>query len=340
MEAFVVRGASRGDLASLRERAPTPEDWRALFTVAVEPEAPRASGAPLPMLGTYAIDDEGILFTPRYPLSEGQRYRATFGGVSRVFEVPRASRPPTRVLRVYPSADVLPENLLRFYIYFSAPMRDDEALTHLSLVAEDGEEVQGVFLDLRRELWDATGTRLTVLFDPGRVKTGLRAHEHLGRALVAGQRYRLVVRREWRDAFGDPLAAAFEKSFLVTCEDVEPPTLSSWRLEAPARGTRGPLTIALPKAMDHVLMAAFIRVRDPLGRELGGEIDLSRRETEWIFTPGRHWEAGRHCIEVDSRLEDLAGNNLNGRFDRPPDGGSSPGPPASIEPARLFFEPQ
>ena len=50
--------------------------------------------------------------------------------------------PTTRVDHVYPSADVLPDNQLKFYLHFSAPMRRGEAWQHIHLLKQDGQPVQ------------------------------------------------------------------------------------------------------------------------------------------------------------------------------------------------------
>ncbi len=314
---FEVRGVSASELKELRERALTPEQWQAIFPVAVEPAVPREDGPAAPMLGTYRVEEGLVRFSPRFPLLEGQRYRATFLGAAASFEVPRRSRPPTRVSGVYPSAGDLPENLLRMYVYFSAPMRDNEALAHVHLLNADGQEVHGAFLDTQEELWDRSRTRLTLLLDPGRVKTGLAFHDQVGRALVAGKAYRLVVDGGWRDAYGTPLQSSFEKPFRVSGAALAPPEVETWQVAPPRAGTQAPLTLRFPRSLDHVLLALFIHVRRADGQTLPGSIELDQEETVWRFTPEGPWERDSYTVEVDGRLEDLAGNNLYGLFDRP-----------------------
>ncbi|MEO0931908.1 MAG: hypothetical protein AAFY14_14880, partial [Pseudomonadota bacterium] len=84
--------------------------------------------------------------------------------------------PATTVVdEIYPSGDVVPENLLRMYLYFSGPMAEADILPHIRLRHEDATAVDGVFLSNRFDLWSPDRTRLTLLLDPGRVKTGLNA---------------------------------------------------------------------------------------------------------------------------------------------------------------------
>lgn len=239
----------------------------------------------------------------------------------------RAERPPPQVLRIYPSASELPDNLLRFYVYFSQPMREGQARARIRLHERAGAEpssepeperdLEGVFLDPVEELWDASRTRLTVILDPARVQSGLAAHTALGRALHPGRSYRLEIAAGWRDAHGGLLRAAFSKEFRATAAQTTPPEVSLAQLRVPAAGTRDLLTLCFPHAMDHALLAAFLTIRDASGRRRAGEVSLDQAETRWHFVPDTPWEPGRQTLEVDTRLEDVAGNNLQGRFDRP-----------------------
>ena len=56
-----------------------------------------------------------------------------------------------------------------------------------------GVKFTGAFLALDQELWDPVRRRITLLFDPGRVKRGVRTNLESGAPLVAGRRYRLVI---------------------------------------------------------------------------------------------------------------------------------------------------
>ncbi|MEM8960927.1 MAG: hypothetical protein AAGD38_05575 [Acidobacteriota bacterium] len=94
---------------------------------------------------------------------------------------------PTRVSEIYPTADRLPANLLRAYVYFTEPMDRVGMLSSIDLLDADGEVVPGVFLANRHDLFSPDGRRLTLIFDPGRVKTGLAARDPRGRARVGGR---------------------------------------------------------------------------------------------------------------------------------------------------------
>jgi hypothetical protein len=138
---------------------------------------------------------------------------------------------------VFPTADVLPENLLKFYVQFSAPMSEGAGLTHVRLLDAAGREVAAPFLSIAQELWDRSMTRLTVLIDPGRIKRDVRPNLEVGPVFEAGQSYTLAVDAAWRDAAGKPLKEAFRKNFRAGPADRVAIAPASWTVRAPAAGT-------------------------------------------------------------------------------------------------------
>lgn len=223
----------------------------------------------------------------------------------------------TTVSDVYPSGPKLPENLLRFYIYFSAPMDSGDILSSIELVDDKGRVVEGAFLPNRYDLWSADRTRLTLLFDPGRVKTGLQANLALGRALVAGETYHLQVSETARDARGCKLAMSHRVTFEATEADLSRPSPAQWELTMPNVGTRAPLKVDLDGPVDHLSLAYRLRVIGPDGALVPGRIDLDQNETSWLFTPRAPWPDMTHKLAIDPLLEDLAGNRPGALFDQP-----------------------
>ncbi len=223
----------------------------------------------------------------------------------------------TTVEEVYPTGEALPENLLRFYIYFSAPMGQDDILPAIDLLDSAGQKVDGVFLTNRFDLWSSDRTRLTLLLDPGRVKTGLNANRTLGRALVAGETYHLQISEAAQDAQGCPLATPHRVTFTVSEADVSSPSPDTWALLRPGVGTRDPLTVVLDGPMDHLSLAYRLRVIGPDGIPVPGRIGLENGETHWRFAPVAPWSGQEHQLAVDPTLEDLAGNRPGTLFDQP-----------------------
>src|SRR5205823_11683424 len=143
------------------------------------------------------VEGTVLRFEPRFPLQRGLRYQVVFRqallpdaniqkpDVNAEFMIPKlAAGPPTVVEHVYPSRDKLPENQLKFYLHFSAPMSRGEAYQQIQLLDEKGKVVELPFLELDEELWDPDGKRFTLFFDPGRIKRGLKPREEVGPALI------------------------------------------------------------------------------------------------------------------------------------------------------------
>jgi hypothetical protein len=215
----------------------------------------------------------------------------------------------------FPSSDVLPENQLKFYIQFSAPMRRGDSYRHIQLLDSAGAPVDAPFLELAEELWDESGRRLTLLLDPGRVKQDLKPHKEVGRALAEGRKYTLAVSSEWRDANGEKLGRDFRKDFTVTKADVRQPDPKRWRLFVPAGGSREPLVVKFDEPLDHALLQHVIEAVDSMGKSVDGRISVNEKETRWSFQPTAPWVAGAYQLLVAATLEDLAGNSIARPFE-------------------------
>ncbi len=304
-----------------------------LFPVTVEPaNVLRAIGLP-PVLGSYQRESNEMEFRAQFPFEPGVAYRATFvpGKVSSVLRMPKAELSRTTVVtEVYPTAETLPQNLLKFYLHFSAPMSRGRIYEHIHLLGEDGTPVELPFLEIDEELWNPEMTRLTLFLDPGRIKRGVRPLEEVGPALSAGRRYTLRVDADWLDARGAGLKGPFEKRFGVTTPDREPPDPARWRIQAPRAGTREPVTVRFEKPMDQALALRLIRVKSAAGRTF-----LAEHETEWRFTPETAWKTGRFELTFPATIEDLAGNNVGKPFEVDLEQGTQPAaPPPALS---LFF---
>jgi hypothetical protein len=329
--AVEVHGLSEIAINRLRRSKPSPAEWRLLLSV--NPVEERPSDVPdlPPMIGVYRVESNALRFEPQFPLEPGLEYRAVFrpdrmpGGnkarpITSIFRSPRRSAAPaTTVSHIYPSAGALPDNLLKFYVHFTAPMSRGNIYNYIHLRDESGKDVDLPFLEIDEELWDMTMTRLTLIIDPGRIKRGVRPLEEIGPALEAGKRYTLVIRREWRDGTGIPLKESCQKTFNVTSPDREPPDPAQWKIEAPQAGSRDPLVIDFTEPMDHALAQRLIRVAGDPARESGdlveGKILLEDQERRWIFTPDTVWRQGRYQIIIQTTVEDLAGNNIGKPFE-------------------------
>ncbi|MBI3467786.1 MAG: hypothetical protein HY000_32660 [Planctomycetes bacterium] len=322
-----VHGLSAEQLRSLSQANGTPDDWARCFVVSVISEA--GSGAPSPLFGNYTIEDGTIVFRPRFPLSPGVRYRATFNAarlkiaglaslplLSADLEVPKRPQTATTVVeQVYPTQQRVPENQLKLYLHFSAPMSRGEAYDRVHLLDAAGKEIDLPFLELGEELWNPEGTRLTLLFDPGRIKRGLRPREEDGPILEEGKTYTFVVDRDWLDAQGNPLRESHRRTYEAVPPDDVQPDPKTWKIEPPAAGTRGALTVTSPEPLDHALferLLTVVRGRDEVVR---GHVEIRDQETRWQFTPESSWQPGEYRLVIETTLEDRAGNSIGRPFE-------------------------
>lgn len=314
-------------LEALRES--NDRDWTRLLSIYAE-QGNALEGMGLPsMAGNYRVDDAGIQFRPAFPLEPGVSYRAVLRLdrlpgprdadtklMTSSFLIPVLKREPSTVVRqIYPSGDVLPENLLKFYLHFSAPMSRGQIYQYIHLLTGTGGEVELPFLELDEELWNPDMTRLTLFIDPGRIKREVRPLEEIGPALEQGKHFKLVIDRDWQDARGNPMMAAFEKSFAVGPPDREAPDPKRWAIESPRHETRAPLTINFGKPMDHALAQRMIHVTDSAGEAKAGKASLTHQEQRWLFEPDHPWKAGAHQLIVQTTIEDLSGNNIGKPFE-------------------------
>lgn len=311
-------------------RLSTEEFARFFFVQVLSPRSGVPSDAP-PLLGTYELRESSIVFEPRFPLQPGVKYRAVFDPanlpqriaapsplrrINREFLIPKTATAPTTVVdHVYPSGSKLPENLLKFYLHFSAPMQRGDSYKHIRLLDSERKVIDLPFLELDEELWDVQGRRLTLFVDPGRIKKGLRPREEAGPVFEAGKSYTLVIDSEWKDANGVPLKEFFEKRFVAGPADETLPDPGTWKIHAPRAATRSELVVEFPEPLDHAMLHRVIVVTDSHRVRMAGRVTTDAEETRWSFLPDRAWQTGTYNLVVDTTLEDVAGNSIARLFE-------------------------
>ena len=343
---FVVLGLPVEVLEALRDRQPTEEQWRRIL------RAHAASEERPAMLGRTVADDSGLRFEPSFPLRRGLRYVAVFvpdeitkllgilddlGPVLRhELDLEATHGPPsTSLVAAFPSADELPENLLRFYLHFSAPMQQGDSYRHIQILDSAGNTVQDAFIELDHELWSPRGTRFTLLFDPGRLKSGLKPRRDVGPALESQHDFVLIVSAEWPDSRGRGLVAGFRKSFSVTPPDHESPRPTLWEVTSPPAASRRPLEVRFAEPLDEALLHHTLWILDEEGERVSGDVEIADGERLWRYRPGEPWKEGRYLLQVNPRLEDRAGNSIAKPFEV--DLSRSEAPELSDQPVRLPF---
>jgi hypothetical protein len=279
-----------------------------------------------PMLGDYRVEANVLRFESQFPVEPETEYRAAFfpsaltGSTgepmtSIYLSPPRGSASSTVVSQIYPSGDVVPENLLKFYVQFSAPMSRGRIYDHIHLRDSAGKDVQQPFLEIDEELWDPALTRLTLIIDPGRIKRGVRPLVEIGPVLESGKSYTLAIDSGWKDGGGVPLKQSFEKAFKAGPADRQPVDPASWKTQSPAPDTLSPLTVNFPEPMDSAVTPRSIAVTGNDGVFMEGKSALEDQERRWIFVPQTPWRRGRYKLRIQTTIEDLAGNNIGKVFD-------------------------
>lgn len=276
-----------------------------------------------PIASRYEHVGGKIRLWPIYDFIEGQTYvvkhRAKHGGAAfqlTEFKIrSKQSAALAEVNAIYPSGETLPENTLRFYIFFSEPMQPHVANDYIKLIDSAGHVDDAAFMKFKQELWSADRTRLTILFDPGRIKRGVATNIRLGPALSEGYKYTLKIDKDWPTASGKLLHKNFEKHFIV----VPPirtrvnPTL--WQINAPHKNTKDSLSITFDRAMDCALVKRMVSLQNANGKQIKGVIKSLKQEKVWEFSPEHPWKDNYIYLKVQANVEDVSGNNMRDSLD-------------------------
>lgn len=207
------------------------------------------------------------------------------------------------VRNIFPSGNQLPANALRLSVEFTEP-QSRAILPHLGIRDQYGTQHPNIFL--QQELWSPDRQMLTVLFDPGRLKTGTMRHASIGAPLAGYTEVELtfdgVGVKRWRvDATG--------------CGPLNP---KLWKIEWPHQSDRSTLCIRFPKAIDRQA-EHLLAVVNASGQRITGSEQLTSFETQWIFTPDAVWAPGLYRVVVHPDLEDPCGDRVGEAFEHPGD---------------------
>ncbi len=122
--AILVEGCSAAVLTWLSQSEPSQQSQHLQVFV----KGAFDNGDAPAVLGNVLIKDNTVYFEPKYPLEAGVEYLVRFRDAkendwqTQVLALPKKKiEPSTVVSQVYPTSGRLPQNLLKFYVYFSAP---------------------------------------------------------------------------------------------------------------------------------------------------------------------------------------------------------------------------
>jgi hypothetical protein len=285
---------------------------RSLFAKDVVPDV-RVSGSEYKVLGKAEVGDETIRLIPEIPFQRGQTYEV-IAGTDKVlsFAIPldTSVRPP-QVVASFPSCDSIPENLLKIYLMFDQPMMEGRAYNFIHLFDQTtGDTIKGAFLDLQPELWSEDQTVLTLWLDPGRIKQDLIPNQKLGAVLNKNSHYELRVSPGWKSKSGLPMSDAYERHFVTKDRDTVKPDMMTWQMD-----TDQVFKVETGESLDWSLLNSVISAWREDDKEIAGTVVTDPCEKGFRFVPLEPWPKGKNRIVIESRLEDLAGNNLNRLFE-------------------------
>jgi hypothetical protein len=164
-------------------------------------------------------------------------------------------------------------------------------------------------------LWNNDRTVLTLWLDPGRIKRGLQPNLAMGPPLTRNNKYTLIVKQEWKNQEGVQLQRNFIKDFVTVEYDSLSPEPAGWKIRIPKPGTTSSLNIDFNESLDYMLVKNAIHITDAVGMGLPGAITVFPGETGFSFIPAVPWKETEYNLVVETRMEDLAGNNLEHLFD-------------------------
>lgn len=278
------------------------------------------------VLGNYNFEDDALVFRPRFPFLAGRTYWVWYddqrskGNLISIKVPERRKLKTPQVVTIYPSTETWPANQLKFYIHFDQPMHKGFQLEALKIYDDQGHELEAPILDMAQELWDQEQKRLTVWFDPGRIKSLLIPNQQKGPPLKPNKIYQLVVKKEWPAANGLQLESDYIKHFRTAKRDTQKPDPGNWKISAPKAGTRQPLKLHFFESMDNAMLRSGIAVLDAQSNAVKGKLQIGEEERSWSWVPEQAWTYGTYQLRISTDLEDLAGNNLIRLFDTPVEG--------------------
>lgn len=270
------------------------------------------------IIGSFSNNEGEIRFTPLLPFQKGGDYTVLFKNELYPFKIQlEASYERLEIETIYPNAEVLPANFLKWYIRFSKPVNPSNIYDHLHLISnENGAEVDRALLPLETPLLSDDGTLLTLWIEPGRQKRDLGPNRLLGKVLVENTVYTLVIDKDLKDREGISIGVAYQHSFKVREADRTQPFITSWDVEVPEVNTEAPLRINFNEFLDYVSLINSLDIQDSSGKSLEGDFTIKANQKFALFVPSQEWNKGSYKVHCKPFIEDLAGNNLERLFDQ------------------------
>lgn len=224
------------------------------------------------------------------------------------------SKKNTTSVFMLPNVSELPENTLRIYLTFSEPMAYGQVRENIQLKDKNGNLLSNSFLNLGVELWDPMQRRLTLFFDPGRIKRGVGPNIYYGPPLKKGNEYILTVSALMKNAKGVKLFKDFNFLFSVGDPIRDQINIHDWKIIKPKYGSSDSLNIEFTRILDIGNAKRMINIVDHKEKQINGRINYDGEV--WKFYPEVPWNSNKIFLHVNPNIEDISGNSIIGKFDK------------------------
>lgn len=219
------------------------------------------------------------------------------------------------IVTVHPSTDEVPANLLRIYVEFSRPMERGHVREAVTVIDHAGELIDGALLAIGREFWSSDMRRLTLIFDPGRIKTGLLPNLTNGVPLGTARSITLAIGTSMRDGDGSPIAMPFQRTYLIGPDDRAGPDPAAWTLYWDPSNRPAILRVEFDGSIDAMIARRTLRLETADGAPVPTQLELAPDAGSAMFTPVSSWPIGELRLAIHPTLEDPAGNRIGTSFD-------------------------
>ena len=269
------------------------------------------------VLGSLLWKTDHFEFIPLIPFTPGQTYNLKAADEVLVsFDIPLVSKENGRLLHWYPKNDTVPQNLLKMHFSFSEPMNEvQDPLEYITVKNLSTNEKIPVFLSLENPLWNEDHTELTLWLDPGRIKKDLIPNKESGMPLTENNKYEIVIADTWPTASGASLEDSYTRTIFVSGIDSIKPVVENIQLNKITKDTRNILDINFNDSWDIVVAIDAIQILTDDGSMIEGFMEPAENFEGLSFKPHKNWKLGNYKVQIETRAEDLAGNNLLRLFD-------------------------
>ena len=300
-------------------------EWASFFSV-------KTAGGNRSVLGRYRVVKNRVAYTPRFLPDTKIPYLISFNhnALAELLSLPKLkkadsvvidsvqyfqlqSAPVSEVQWTYPHINVLPENTLRMYIYFTAPMSFDNPLDYIDLYDQQGKVIENAFVEVPEGLWNQERTRLTLLFHPGRVKQEVGPNRIEGSILEEGKLFELRVSGRWNDANGSPLNSDYSKKFFVTKAKRQRLRKKDWVIESICKD-ECVLRLSTGDIPDIELFKKMVQIQDENAESLDFEY-IAEANGSFILRSDALKKGSTLTMGINPKMEDISGNTFLNAFD-------------------------